>query len=92
MELKEYLKEMTTKIDNDKSGDNVLMIYVTEHIEFKYHNECFADYQEDFVIMYDKVSETSMVIPYHKIAVIQYITRDVFEKQSKEILKRLLDD
>lgn len=97
MELKEYLKEMVEKVDNKEDKDAILTIFVTQEIDFKYHDECFADFQDDFVIMYDKVTETNMVIPYDKISVMQYMTREVMEKQAeqldiKEIFKKLMED
>lgn len=97
MELKEYLKEMVEKVDSKEDEDAILVIFVTEEINFKYHDECFADFQDDFVVMYDKVTETNIVIPYDKISVMQYMTKEVMEKQAeqldiKEIFKKLMED
>lgn len=88
---------MVKKVDNKEDDGGLLVIYVTEEINFKYHDECFADFQDDFVIMYDKVTETNIVIPYDKIAVMQYMTKEVFEKQAERldisgVLKKLMDD
>lgn len=96
MELKEYLKEMVEKVDKREDEDAILLIYVTEEINFKYHDECFADFQDDFVVMYDKVTGTNIVIPYAKISVMQYMTREVMEKQAeqldiKEVFKKLME-
>ena len=70
---------------------------MTDKINFRYHDNCFVDFHEDFCIFYDKASETSMVIPYDKIAVIQYVEKRVYMKQAKEMLietmfKELMDD
>lgn len=97
MELKEYLKEMVEKVDNKEDEDAIFVIFVTEDINFKYHDECFADFQDDFCIFYDKVTETNIVIPYDKIAVMQYMTKEVRDKQMEQIssldlLKKLLED
>lgn len=97
MELKEYLKEMVEKVNKKEDKDAILAIFVTEGIDFKYHDECFADFQDDFMIMYDKVTGTNMVIPYDKISVMQYMTREVMEKQAehldiKELFKKIMDD
>lgn len=97
MELKEYLKEMVEKVDSKEDEDAILVIFVTEEINFKYHDECFADFQDDFVVMYDKVTETNIVIPYDKISVMQYMTKEVMEKQAEQldikgIFKKLMED
>ena len=85
MELKEYLKEMVEKVNKKEDKDAILAIFVTEGMDFKYHDECFADFQDDFMIMYDKVTGTNMVIPYDKISVMQYMTREVMEKQAEQL-------
>lgn len=97
MELKEYLKEMVEKVDKKEDEDAILAIYVTEEMNFKYHDECYADFQDDFVIMYDKVTGTNIVIPYDKISVMQYIIKEVMEKQAeqldfREIFKKLMEE
>ena len=97
MELKEYLKEMVEKVDKKEDENALLVVYVTEGINFKYHDECFADFQDDFVIMYDKVTETNIVIPYNKISVMQYMTKEVMEKQAKqldikEVFKKIMEE
>ena len=97
MELKEYLKEMVEKVDNKEDKDAILVVFVTEEMNFKYHDECFADFQDDFVIMYDKVTGTNIVIPYDKISVMQYMTKETMEKQAEKLdikgfLKELMDD
>ncbi len=97
MELKEYLKEMVEKVDKREDEDGILVVFVTEEMNFRYHDECFADFQDDFVIMYDKVTGTNIVIPYDKISVMQYMTKETMEKQAeqldiKEIFKKLMED
>jgi hypothetical protein len=97
MELKEYLKEMVEKVDTKEDEEAILAIFVTEEMNFKYHDECFADFQDDFVIMYDKVTGTNIVIPYDKISVMQYMTKETMKKQAeqldiKEIFKKLMED
>lgn len=97
MELKEYLKEMVEKVDKREDEDAILVVFVTEEMNFKYHDECFADFQDDFVIMYDKVTGTNIVIPYDKISVMQYMTKETMEKQAEQLdikgfLKELMDD
>lgn len=97
MELKEYLKEMVEKVNNKEDKDAILVVFVTEEMNFKYHDECFADFQDDFVIMYDKVTGTNIVIPYNKISVMQYMTKETMEKQAEQLdikgfLKELMDD
>lgn len=97
MELKEYLKEMVEKVDKREDEDAILAVFVTEEMNFKYHDECFADFQDDFVIMYDKVTGTNIVIPYDKISVMQYMTKETMEKQAEQLdikgfLRELMDD
>ena len=97
MELKEYLKEMVEKVDKREDEDAILVVFVTEEMNFRYHDECFADFQDDFVIMYDKVTGTNIVIPYDKISVMQYMTKETMKKQAeqldiKEIFKKLMED
>lgn len=97
MELKEYLKEMVEKVDKREDEDAILVVFVTEEMNFKYHDECFADFQDDFVIMYDKVTGTNIVIPYDKISVMQYMTKETMEKQAEQLdikgfLRELMDD
>lgn len=97
MELKEYLKEMVEKVDKKEDEDAILVVFVTEEMNFKYHDECFADFQDDFVIMYDKVTGTNIVIPYDKISVMQYMTKETMKKQAEQLdikglLRELMDD
>lgn len=97
MELKEYLKEMVEKVDKREDEDAILVVFVTEEMNFKYHDECFADFQDDFVIMYDKVTGTNIVIPYDKISVMQYMTKETMKKQAEQLdikglLRELMDD
>lgn len=97
MELKEYLKEQIKKVDDKEDNDAILGIYVTDELKFMYHDDCFADFHDDFCILYDKVTETSMVVPYDKIATMQYMTKEVRDKQMEQIgsldlLKKLLED
>lgn len=97
MELKEYLKEMIGKVDNQEDKGGMLAIFVTEDLSFKYHDECFADFQDDFCILYDKVTETNMVIPYDKICTMQYMTEEIIQKQADEldiskVLRKLMED
>lgn len=97
MELKEYLKEMVEKVDKREDEDAILVVFVTEEMNFKYHDECFADFQDDFVIMYDKVTGTNIVVPYDKISVMQYMTKETMEKQAEQLdikgfLRELMDD
>ena len=43
------------KKDKKEDEDALLVIYVTEEMNFKYHDECYADFQDDFVIMLSKI-------------------------------------
>lgn len=97
MELKEYLKEQIKKVDDREDKGGMLIVFITDDMNFKYHDECFADFHDDFCILYDKVTETSMVIPYDSIALMQYMTEEVVKKQMKkldveELMKKLMED
>lgn len=96
MKLKEYLKEQIKKVDGKEDDDAILGVYVTENLKFNYHDECFADFHDDFCILYDKVTETNMVVPYDKIATLQYMTKELRDKQMEQItsfdfLKKLME-
>lgn len=96
MNLKEYLKEMVTKIDGNEEKE-ILRICMNDDIFFNYHNNCFADFHDDFCILYDKNTEVSMVIPYGKIMMMQHINREIFRKQMEEfsigeLFKKLMED
>lgn len=97
MNLKEYLKELVDKVDNKEDEGGCIGIYVTEDMKFMYHDDCFADFQDDFCIMYDKVTECKSVIPYDKISMMQYMTEDILRKQAKEVdigklLRKMMED
>lgn len=97
MELKEYLKEIIEKVDKKEDDGGMLVIYINDELMFKYHDECYVDFQDDFCILYDKVTETNMVIPYDKIATMQYMNKEIIEKQKEEmdigkVLRRLMED
>lgn len=91
MELKEYVKEMIKKVEKEEEEEGVLAIYLSDDIDFMYHDECFADFHEDFFIAYDKNTNVNMVIPYDKIITMQYMNKEIFKSQLEELkLKRLL--
>ena len=87
MNLKEYLKETCEKVDNKEDEGGCLGIYMDGDTKFMYHDECFADFQEDFCILYDKHTKTNMVIPYAKITMMQYMTEEIIKEQAKEMME-----
>lgn len=67
MQFKDYLEEQIKKVD---SNDNLLLlIYFDDTIQFKYHKGCFADFQEDFCILYD--DEVHMTFRYDSVRIMQ---------------------
>ena len=81
MEFKEYLKEQIKKADND--DELLLLIYFDKTVQFKYHKGCYADFQEDFCIVYDK--DVNMCFRYDSVKITQL-------GNVKDIKKDLEDD
>lgn len=97
MNIKEYLEETCKKIDDRAEEGGCLGVYLTDDIKFMYHDDCFADFHDDFCILYDKVTEANMVIPYGKITMMQYLNDEIIKKQAEEIdigkmLRKLMED
>ena len=87
MDLKEYLKQLVNKVDEQEDEGGVFALYMSENIEFSYHDNCFADFQEDFVILYDKNSGVNFVAPYNSIICVQYMNHELLKKQMKEMIE-----
>lgn len=100
MEFKEYLKNKTQEVEQSET-DDVLTIHLTEDVDFKYHKECFADFHDDFAILYDKTNGVNLCVRYDAVLFCQHITEDDYHKMMKkkienidpmEIIGRLLED
>ena len=87
MEFKDYLKEQIKKVDNEDKG-LLLLIYLDEDIYFKYHKDCFADFQDDFCILYD--GEVNMCFRYDSVTMMQIGDIDDIKKDMVDDLIRLL--
>ena len=97
MEWKEYLKEMINKVDNQEEDGARLGLYINEDTQFLYHEDCFADFHDDFVIIYDKKAKVNMSIPYANITMTQYTNKEQLKDAIKEIsiedlFKKLIED
>lgn len=77
MQFKDYLKEQIKKVD---SNDNLLLfIYFDDTVQFKYHKGCFADFQEDFCILYD--DEVHMSFRYDSVKVMECANMDSLKRE-----------
>lgn len=95
MTFKEYLMNQTEAVIRQTEKGAKLGIYVNDDIKFTFHDECFADFQEDFVIFYDKNTEANMCVRYDAIKMVQYMNDEIIEKSLEEMdipdfLKELL--
>lgn len=88
MEFKDYLKEQIKKVDNE--DDLILLIYFDENVQFKYHKGCFADFQENFCILYD--GDVNMAFRYNSVKMLQI--GDINEMKSEmaeQLMKALIE-
>ena len=76
MLFKDYFKEQIKKIDNDEDG--LLIIQIDGDVQFLYHKGCFADFQEDFCILYE--NDVNMSVRYDTIKMTQNATKEDFSK------------
>ena len=95
MTFKEYLKNQMDAVIRQTEKGAKLGIYIDDNIKFSFHKDCFADFQEDFVIFYDKKTEANMCVRYDAIRMVQYMNDEILEKQMDEMdipdfLKELL--
>ena len=81
MEFKEFLKNQLERVDNQEEKDSFVSVFVDSELNFTYHKDCFADYQEDFVILYDKKSKANLSVRYESISALQYGTAALLEEQ-----------
>ena len=75
MNLKEYLINITEKLENE---DGVYNIMIDEH-DFNLYKGCEIDFHDDFMIIYDKDPSVNMLVRYDCISAIQHITREKFD-------------
>ena len=87
MKFSEYFKEMTKKVEEENGVCRVKM----GDDDFFYHDNCFCDCHEDFVIMYDKGTDVSIVTRYEAIETLQYMPKDKLEEMQSDITKELFD-
>ena len=97
MEWKEYLKEQFRKVEEQSEDGAALGVYIDEDTKFMFHDDCFADLQDDFVILYDKKADVNMALPYENIRMVQYINEEIMRKQVESLdfetfLKKVLKD
>lgn len=96
MTFKEYLKNQIDAVIRQTEKGAKLGIYIDDNIKFNFHEDCFADFQEDFVIFYDKGTEANMCVRYDNIRMVQYMNDEILAKQLDELeipdfLKGLLE-
>ena len=93
MEFREYLESEINRINTENDDDQFLGICLGEKT-FKYHNECKADFYEDFFIVKD--DSVRLVIPYDKVIFIQPVHWDDIKSEFSDMmdgfLSKLLDD
>ena len=85
MDLKEYLMNINTALETE---DGVM---IDEH-DFKLHKDCWIDFHEDFMIMYDKNTNVNMLVRYDSISAIQHIPKDRWDKVKSSALAQLLKE
>ena len=89
MDFKQFLKEQIKKVDND--DDLVLLIYFNDSAMFKYHKGCFADFQEDFCILYE--DKINMSFRYDSIVMMQLGSiKDITEKLGVDLIRTLFEE
>ena len=88
MNLKEYLIEINTSLENEEGAYHIM---IDEH-DFKLHKDCWIDFHDDFMIMYDKSTNVNMVVRYDSISAIQHIPREKLDNMKgalAELLKAM---
>lgn len=88
MDLKEYLMNINTALETE---DGVYHIMIDEH-DFKLHKDCWIDFHEDFMIMYDKTTNVNLLVRYDSISAIQHIPKDRLDKVKSSALAQLLKE
>lgn len=88
MDLKEYLMNINRGLENE---DGFYHIMIDEHA-FKLHNNCWIDFHEDFMIMYDKNTDVNLLVRYDSISAIQHILGDRLDDVKKGALAQLLKE
>lgn len=81
MDFIEYFKESVKKVENE----DCLLRMATRVDDFKIHKDCFCDWHDDFVIIYDKQSDASIVAKYDSIDSLRYISREEYEEGVNKI-------
>ena len=90
MNLKEYLMNISTALEN---GDSVYHIMIDEH-DFKLHKDCWIEFYDDFMIMYDKQTDVNLLVRYDSISAIQQIPEDrlnEIKSKAADLLKELME-
>ena len=88
MDLKEYLMNINKLLETE---DGVYHIMIDEY-DFKLHKDCWIDFHEDFMIMYDKNTNVNLLVRYDNISAIQHITKDRLDKEKSSALEQLLKE
>ena len=91
MDLKEYLMNINTALETE---DGVYHIMIDEH-DFKLHKNCWIDFHEDFMIMYDKRTNVNLLVKYDNISAIQHIPGDRLDDEKgalAQLLKEMMED
>ena len=86
MEFKDYLKEQIKRVDNE--DDLILLIYFDDTVQFKYHKGCFADFQENFCILYD--DDVNMAFRYNSVKMMQIGDINEMKSEMAEQLMKVL--
>lgn len=88
MEFKDYMKEVMEKVNDEGGACRVKM----GDDEFMLHDECFCDFQDDFVIMYDTKTEVSIVTRYNAIETLQYCPKERLDEIQSKALDEIKSD
>ena len=90
MNLKEYLINITENLENE---DGIYNIMIDEH-DFKLHKDCWIEFYDDFMIMYDKLTDVNLLVRYDSISAIQQIPEDrlnEIKSKAADLLKELME-
>ena len=72
MDLKEYLLNINETLETE---EGIYHIMIDKH-DYKLHKNCWIDFHEDFMIMYDKQTNINLLVRYDRISAIQHIPGD----------------
>lgn len=94
MNLKEYLIKISTSLDTEEGYYHIMI----DEYSFKLHKDCWIDFHEDFMILYDKETKVNLLVRYDSISAIQHVPEDkIKEMKSRhgalaQLLKEALED